>query len=261
MKKLKIFLLFFSLIFLLGCQKQIENHVSRDINISWLVNTLSGDETLISLSSSNRIKWLIDKWPLTLSWSYWIDSIYIKSMDLDKYYYSWLDNKKVVYYDEYAWRRAGLIVYILRNILNNRNVALYIPNSDELKYCQNCVSWNITWNFNIDFSWWAIWTGKFRIVYDPTKVKFNSRDLLLYVSDAGTMKEDNFYKKFTWNIANFYWSYLVDINWKLKSKKEVVELLKRKGINFADYERIYLYYPKYWWRSGIVALYFNEIFK
>jgi hypothetical protein len=257
MKKVFVILISFVILLLFGCQKQVKNDISKKLNLPSIVNSLSWDEFLISLSS-NRIRWMSDKWPLTLSWSWWIDPDYLKFKKLSKYYYSWCDDKKIVFYDEYAWRRAGFVVYILRDILNKKNVALYIPNYKQLRHCKDCISLNITWDFNINFSWWAIWTGKFWIVYDPTKITFTNRDLLLYVSDAGTMKDDSFYKKFSWNVANFYWSYLVDVNWKLKPKQEVWKLLKKKWINFYNYDKIYLYYPKYWRRAWLPALYFSS---
>jgi hypothetical protein len=42
------------------------------------------------------------------------------------------------------------------------------------------------------------------------------------------MKQDSFYKRFTGNVANFYWSQLLDISWNLKSRAQVAEILKKQ---------------------------------
>ena len=257
MKKIYfVFVLLLSFVLLGGCEKHWKIHNQ----LSSIVYTLSGDEKLFSLSFSNRIKWTINKGPLLMSWSYWIDPTYLKLWKFEKYYDSGLDNKKVVYYDEYSWRRAGLIVYILREILHKKNVALYIPTYKKLHFCETCKSLDLKGDFKINFSWWYIWTWKYLVVYNPNLIKFDTGDLLLYSCDIWTMKEDGFYQNSTGvNINNFYWSKIIDINWKQKSREKIDLLLK--PLNLAKYKRVFVYYPKYRYRSGILALYLQENYK
>jgi hypothetical protein len=90
--------------------------------VSAFVDNYTGVDVKISLSSPNRIPNLLDKGPLILTGSYWIDPVFLRKRQLNKYYYSGLDSKSVIYYDEFAGRRAGLIVYVLRKLYNKENV-------------------------------------------------------------------------------------------------------------------------------------------
>jgi len=81
--------------------------------------------------------------------------------------------------------------------------------------------------------------------------------LLLYSCDIWTMKEDSFYKNSTWvNIESFDWSKLLTIDKWLKPKSEIASLLK--PLQLHKYKRVFIYYPKYRYRSGVLALYLQE---
>ncbi len=258
MKKIFLSLIFlFIVLFLSACSKQENN--SKSSYIPAIISNADSGKVLISLSDSYRIADIVDEGPKILSGSKWIDSKYLKQKNLNKYYIFDFDNKKVLYYDEVNGRRAGFVVFVLRKVLWKQNVSLAFINNKDLISCKECTSLNLTGNLNIDLNS-AIGTGKYWIVINPWKIKFNSGDLLLYVSDVGLMKQSKFYQqnKDKVNIANFYWSYIIDINGKLKSKEEILNLLSKNWIDLNQYDKIYFYYPEYRWRAWLIALYFSE---
>jgi hypothetical protein len=231
----------------------ILNSISTWWNIDWIMVSVS-DPHIYSKS-----------WPLAISGSYYFNPrtyyIYPSNLNLfQKAYYPGWDKYKVYYYDENAWAQAGLVVYVLRNIYHKQNVSLIESSfiKKNIKYKQK-INPIISFNKfkNIPVTWWYIWTGKYLIVYNPNLIKFQTSDLLLYSSDIWTMKQDPFYKNSNWvNINSFYWSKLIDINWDLKSKEHIEKLIK--PLQLDKYKRVFIYYPKYWYRSGVLALYLQE---
>jgi len=268
-KKFLISMLAILSLFLVSCGDK-QNSLSKKIN--WEIQNQVVLNSIYTWIAHWIFVWVSDphryskKGPLLISWSYYFDpfNFYKFAWDLNlflKAYSSWFDWRQVFYYDDKDWLNAAIVVYVLRNFFWKKNVSLRISPKVRLslKYWLPIIPVkNVLSSKSKMFSWWAFGTGKFWIVYDPKKVNFKSGDLLLYVCDGWTMKSDIFYKNFTWNVANFYLSHLINIDWSLKSKKEVYKMLKKKWINFHNYDRVYLYYPKYWRKSGIVALYFNN---
>jgi len=200
------------------------------------------------------------KWPKALSGSYYFNprkfyntpklSIFRES------YIKEFDDKKVYYYDDMDCANAGIITYVLRNIYKRDNVSCLLNSKlkKEIKYKQKLysLSWDFLNNVKESFTWGFIWTGKYLVVYDPSKINFKTGDLLLYASDKMTMENDDFFKKNKdkINIKNLYWSNLIDIQgWLKQNYKQVI-----KEKNLSNYNHIYIYYPKYWYRSGILAL-------
>lgn len=206
-------------------------------------------------------------WPKIYSWSYYFNpsNFYIYPVDISvfKQAYSWkFDNNPVYYYDENDGAQAWMVVYVLRNIYHKKNVSLLLNSNVKktLKFGEKYknISDYIKSSSKL-FTWWFVWTWRFLVAYNTKLIKFTTGDLLLYSSDIWTMKDSNFYKISTWvNIQAFDWTKLVDFNWNLKSKKEIDKLLKPLQLN--KYKKIYIYYPKFWYRSGLLALYLQNYF-
>ena len=203
-------------------------------------------------------------WPETISWSFYFNPqvFYSPVNNLSIFtnaYYSLWNTKKVYYYDENWGSQAWLLVYVLRNYFHKDNVSLLLSDQiqDLIKYKQltHKIPKDLS-SLNIELTWWYIWTGKYRIVYDPSKISFKTGDLLLYSSDLGTMKEDGFYQENKWkiNMESFDWSKLLDIKkWLAPSKKDLSKLS-----NLSNYKVVYIYYPRYRYRSWVLALYLQE---
>lgn len=204
-------------------------------------------------------------WPLLISGSYYFDpyNFYYFNKNLYtfmKAYSSWFDWKQVFYYDENNWAQAGLVVYVLRKIYHKKNVSLWQnPPRKMLKQWLAVIPVKNILTSKFDMAtWWYIWTWKYLVVYDPKLIHFKSGDLLLYSCDRWTMKLDEFYKNATWiNIKSFYWSKLINIDWSLKSRKEIENLLK--PLHLEKYKRVFIYYPKYRYRSWFLALYLSSV--
>jgi len=96
MKKIFLsFIFLFIVLFLSACSKQENN--TKNVYIPAIVSNIDSGDLLISLSNSYRISDIVDKGPKVLSGSNWIDSKYLKQKNLDKYYISDFDNKKIIY--------------------------------------------------------------------------------------------------------------------------------------------------------------------
>jgi len=206
-------------------------------------------------------------WPKIYSWSYYFNpsSFYIYPLNISVFKLAYspdFDDKPVYYYDENNGAQAWMVVYVLRDIYHKKNVSLVLnsnlkKNLTYWKYrkIENLV--NPSKNF---FTWWFVGTWKYLVAYNPKLINFNTWDLLLYSSDFWTMKQDYFYKNLTWvNINAFDWSKLVDFDWNLKSKQEISKLLK--PLQLDKYNKIYIYYPRFWYRSGFLTLYLQKEFK
>lgn len=261
----KIVALFLTL-FLASCGLNQNNTLS--------VNTHPKIEKLPAISTS-ATTWVFvsvsdphiysHSWPLAVSWSYYFNPMpfYHFKWNLNYFHtaYNSLWNKvKVYYYDENAWAQAGLVVYVLRNYFHLKNVSL-LENAklhSMLKFKQKIFNIPYTsFATGENITWWYIGTGKFLIVYNPKLIKFKTGDLLLYSSDIWTMKEDRFYQNSTGvNIESFDWSKLITINKWLKPKSEIKKLLK--PLQLDKYKRVFIYYPHYRYRSGVLALYLQE---
>ena len=250
-KLLTAFLLLLAIVLLNWC-----NTVTQKPQLN-LNNNKSKEFVYIWLSDDYDVSWL---WPKLFSGSYHITPKYLYKYKSDiesilkKYYDTSWDNKQVYYYDEYSWRKAAFIVLLLKSIWKN-NVSLIVKPKQKLKHYKKFKTIKIvnpiTQTVNYSSGYVSYW--KYRLVVDISKISLLSWDLLLYTSDKWTMLSDKFYKSFSENnVKNLYWSNLIDINWNPKSK-DFIEKIK-KDLKLNDYKNIYLYYPKYFWRSAIVAL-------
>jgi len=208
-------------------------------------------------------------WPEVISGSFYFDPRYfynpVKNLSIfSNAYYNLWNTHKVYYYDENGGAQAWLVVYILRNYFHKNNVSLLLSDKLQklLKYHQKIkkIPKDLE-NLNFPVTGWYLWTGKYRIVYDPTKINFKTWDLLLYSSDIWTMKNDAFYQKNNWKISikSFDWSILLTIDKWIKPKSQVAQLLS--GYNFERYNTVYIYYPNYRYRSAVLALYLQENYK
>ena len=269
MKKIGVFVFLLFSIVLASCGRQ--NNVShnnlnkKQVNLP-VISTTATTGIFVSVSDSHMYS---HKWPLAVSGSYYFNPIYFYVVPsnfnnfLKAYSTLWSLNK-VYYYDENGWAQAWLVVYVLRNYFKLKNVSL-LENAklnSMLKYWQKIRKIPIFRKFlqTQEITWGYIWTGKYLIVYNPFLIHFKTGDLLLYSSDIWTMKESKFYQNSTWvNIESFDWSKLLTINKWLKSKDQIKRLLK--PLQLQKYKRIFIYYPKYWYRSGVLALYLQENYK
>ena len=203
-------------------------------------------------------------WPDILKWSFYFDPTnfyhFNKNLALFKNAYNKnFDWKKVFYYDENAWATAWLVVYVLRNIYNQKNVYLWINENIKKNLWKNSViPVNNTLTSETEIAPEGyIWTWKYLVVYDPYKIEFKTWDLLLYSIDLGTMKLDKFYKESkNVEIKNLYWSHLIDIYWNLKPSSEIKKLTK--PLELEKYNRVFIYYPWAWYKGGVMALILQE---
>jgi len=256
---MKKILLFASLLFFLAsCTSK------QDITQNVVNNNLEP----ISNSVENWVLvWVSDphifshKGPLIYSWSYYFNPRIFYNLPSDlsvftKAYSNNFDDKKVYYYDENDGAQAGIIVYVLRNIFHKNNVSLLL--NGKIKRSLHYSKWfkipeNILKVDKKVYTWWYIGTWKYLIAYNPSKIKFQTGDLLLYASDIGTMKLDSFYKQAKWlNIESLDWTKLISFEGNLKKIDEIQKITK--PLNLQKYKRIFIYYPKYWYRSWILAL-------
>ena len=265
MKKILLFILFILSFVLASCGWK--NNIS---NIS-----LQSEQVNLSSISTWNINWILvwvtdphvysKQGPLLVSWSYYFNPYNFYRFNKNlltfmKAYSSNFDDKKVYYYDENDWAQAWIVVYVLRNVYNKENVSLWLNSKIDnlLKTWLSLIPVNNTLTNKVQANTgWYIWIGKYLVVYDPTKINFQTGDLLLYSSDIWTMKQDSFYKNSIWvNIKSFYWSNLIDIMWWLKSKSKIDKLIK--SLQLEKYKRVFIYYPKAWYRSWVLALYLQE---
>ena len=263
---MKKFVLFFCLL-LASCSFGNKNHPitsQKDINLPAISTWIKSSWILVWVSDSHIYS---KTWPKVYSWSYYFDpsNFYVYPLNIAAFKYAYsptFDKKPVYYYDENDGAQAWMVVYVLRNIYHKKNISLVLNSNIKKKLTY--------WTYKdienlIDppanyFTWWFVWTWKYLVAYNPKLINFNTWDLLLYSSDLGTMKGDYFYKNLTWvNINSFPWDKLVDFDWNLKSKQEISKLLK--PLQLSKYKKVYIYYPKYWYRSGILALYLQQNYK
>ena len=110
------------------------------------------------------------------------------------------------------------------------------------------------------FTWGYIGTWKYLVAYDLKKINYKTWDLVLYSSDLGTMKLDKFYKTATGvNMESFDWTKLMSFSGNLLSFPKTKKMLN--SLELTKYKRVFVYYPKYWYRSGVLALYLQQYFK
>ena len=265
---MKKFLLIFTTLLLSACGNT--NHISKE-KISLkntdlpAISTYAETGIFVSVSDPHIYS---HKGPLAISGSYYFDPrfFYYPVWNLNKFkkaYSSKWVLSKVYYYDENGWAQAWLVVYVLRNYYWLKNVSLLENDwiSKKIKFWQKIYPIPPYLNSKIfNVTWWYLWTWKYLIVYNPKLIKFKTGDLLLYSSDIWTMKEDNFYQNATWiNIEEFDWSKLLTIYKGLKPKSEIDKLLK--PLQLGKYKRVFIYYPKYRYRSAVLALYLQENYK
>ena len=258
----RLFLLFIILFFLSWCTfKQVTLH-KKDISIKLpaISTGVVNNSIFVSVSDPHIFS---QTGPLWISGSYYFNprNFYLTNGNVSyilKAYSPIFNNFPVYYYDENNGAQAWIVVYVLRNILHKRNVSLLINSyvKSHLIHGKFRQVRNLLIN-NLIYTWWYIWTWKYVVVYDPTKIKFSTGDLLLYSSDLWTAKEDSFFQNSTGvDIKTFDWSKLIDIDWSLKSRKEINNMLKPLELN--KYKKVYIYYPRYWYRSWVLALYLSQ---
>ena len=265
LKKGLYLLILFSLASCWFVQKKVILNTKKIDNKLPAISTWASQWIFVWVSSPNQYS---KQWPELLSGSYYFDpmNFFISqgntSIFQNAYSSVWHWNK-VYYYDENDGAQAGLVVYVLRNIYHKKNVSLL----ENAKLKSNLHYTHIFHNIYKEnsvikqiFTWWFIWSWKYVIVYDISKIKFNTWDLLLFSSDLWTAKETKIYKNWTGiNIKNFDWTKLLTFYWNLKSFKKTISIIS--PLNLQKYKKVFIYYPKYRYRSGVLALYLQQYFK
>ena len=208
------------------------------------------------------------QWPKLLSGSYYFNpmNFFLPQVDVSLFkqaysnLFTWVN---VYYYDENDGAQAGLVVYVLRNIYHKKNVSLLENTNIKSKLYYTHKFYTIATKDTISkdlFTWGYIWTWKYLIAYDLKRIKFKTWDLVLYSSDIGTMKLDRFYKTATGvNMESFDWTKLMSFSGNLLPFQKTKKLLN--PLKLSKYDRVFVYYPKYRYRSGVLALYLQQYFK
>ena len=268
MKKFVLLTLF---LLLAGCNTLHNKKDVKTTNIQWkqaILNSFSiwvNKWIMVWLSSPNAYS---HQWPKLLSGSYYFDpmNFFLPQVDVslfDRAYSNLWTWDNVYYYDENDGAQAGLVVYILRNIYHKKNVSL-LENAvikSKLHYTHKFYS-IVSKNYIPKklFTWGYIGTWKYLVAYDLDKIKYKTGDLVLYSSDIGTMKLSKFYKTATGvNIESFDWTKLMTFSGGLLPLEKTKKLLT--PLKLDKYRRVFVYYPKYRYRSGVLALYLQQYFK
>ncbi len=268
MKKLVLLTLF---LLLAGCNALHNKKDTKTTNIQWkhaILNNFStwaNEGIMVWLSSSNAYS---HQWPKLLSGSYYFDpmNFFLPQVDVSLFnstysdLWSWVN---VYYYDENDGAQAGLVVYVLRTIYHKKNVSLLENAVIKSKLNYTHKFYNIISKKLIPknlFTWGYIGTWKYLVAYDLKKIKYKTGDLVLYSSDLGTMKLDKFYKTATGvNIESFDWTKLMSFSGNLLSFPKTKKMLN--SLELTKYKRVFIYYPKYRYRSGVLALYLQQYFE